>query len=470
MAKNTAIIDIGSNSITLVIYQKTSRFAFIPLHKEKVKVRIGEGSYDKGGILQEKPMQRAYEALYDFSHIIKAYRCRKTLTIATSALRDAPNSHEFIKKIKDDLAINIKIIDGDKEAYYGGVSAINLLPKLSEFTTIDIGGGSCELAKVIDGKVIKTLSLELGHVRLYEKSMDIDEVLKTIDDEFKSDTVVGIGGTARAISKYIQKKSSYPLDKLHSYSYSFTTEKDSIDLLQDMNEKELLDTHISSNRVETIKVGALIFSKVLNYLGCKDIIVNSAGVREGAYLCDLLRTQNHLFPANFDMSVKSLLDRFTHLPKQSAYTNNISTKLFLLTSEDDKYKNELNHSSRLLNLALRLDGDFLLENLSFGHTHKEMFTIYFLLNSLTHGLSLKKLEKYSILLPSLEEIEYLLFILSLTRLITKNKLIQKVNIIQEENELVIGIENISHITLQEIQTLKNPTKYKIKVNHVRKSI
>ena len=470
MAKNTAIIDIGSNSITLVIYQKTSRFAFMPLHKEQVKVRIGEGSYDKDGVLQDAPMSRAYEALYDFSLIIKAYRCRKTLTIATSALRDAPNARMFIKKVKDQLNINIKVIDGDKEGYYGAISSINLLPKLSEFTTIDIGGGSCELVKVKDLKVIKTLSLQLGHVRLYEKPIDVDEVLKTIDNEFKSSIVVAIGGTARSISKYIQKSSSYPLDRLHAYEYSFTKHKDSIDAFQKMSLKELRDNYISSSRVETIKEGALIFSKVLNYLGCKDVMVNSGGVREGVYLVDLLRSQNDKFPANFDISVKSLLDRFTFLPRQSAYSNNISLKLFSLTCKDKKYIKEITHASRLLNLAMRVDGDFLLENLNYGYRHKEMFTIYFLLNSLSMGLSLKKYEKYSMLLPSLKEIEYLLFILNLTRLITKNKLIQKVDISLSGSELVVEIEQISTITLEEIQEIKNPTKYTIKVNNVRKSI
>jgi len=196
-----------------VIYKKTSRLGFYKLHREKQKIKIGEGSYEKGGVLQEAPRKRAFEALKDFAHIIRAYKCQKTLCVATSALRDAPNKKEFIKKVSRELGINIKVIDGEKEAHFGAISAINLLPKEKEFTTIDIGGGSTEFAKVKDGKVLKTASLQLGHVRLFEKFTTNEEKtayimseLEKLDDEFKSKVVVTIGGTAREIAKYIQKK------------------------------------------------------------------------------------------------------------------------------------------------------------------------------------------------------------------------------------------------------------------------
>jgi len=158
VAKITAVIDIGSNSLTLVIYKKTSRLAFYELHRQKHKIKIGEGSYEKGGMLQPKPMQRAYEALKEFSTIIKAFKARKTLCVATSALRDAPNKKEFIKKIDHKLGIKIKVIDGNKESFLGAIAAINLLPNFKEFTTIDIGGGSTEFAKVVDNKIVKNIS------------------------------------------------------------------------------------------------------------------------------------------------------------------------------------------------------------------------------------------------------------------------------------------------------------------------
>ena len=109
MAKRTAIIDIGSNSARMVVYEKSSSFAFHLLKEIKSRIRLGEGAYELGGELQSEPMQRAYDALSEFVSIIKNLKCTKTFCVATSALRDAPNAKEFTKKIKKELNLNIKI-------------------------------------------------------------------------------------------------------------------------------------------------------------------------------------------------------------------------------------------------------------------------------------------------------------------------------------------------------------------------
>src|SRR5660397_1492 len=93
MAKRTAIIDIGSNSARMVVYEKSSRFAFHLLTEVKSRVRIGEGAYKCEGLLQEVPMQRAFDALSDFVSIIKSLKCHKTFCVATSALRDLSLIH-----------------------------------------------------------------------------------------------------------------------------------------------------------------------------------------------------------------------------------------------------------------------------------------------------------------------------------------------------------------------------------------
>lgn len=98
MAKRVAIIDIGSNSIRMVIYEKVSRFAFHLLHEAKSKVRISEDAYKHDGALQEVPMQRTFDALSDFIQISNSFKTNKLLCVATSALRDAPNKKTSCKK------------------------------------------------------------------------------------------------------------------------------------------------------------------------------------------------------------------------------------------------------------------------------------------------------------------------------------------------------------------------------------
>ncbi|MDX1296183.1 MAG: Ppx/GppA family phosphatase, partial [Sulfurimonadaceae bacterium] len=153
MAKRTAIIDIGSNSVRMVIFEKTSRFAFHLLHEVKSRVRISEHAYENDGNLQPAAIDRALSALRDFTTISASYSVRKTLCVATSAVRDAPNKNDFLKRVKDEIGLNIKVIDGEKEAYLGGIACANLLPR-TDAVTIDIGGGSTEFAYLQNGAVL----------------------------------------------------------------------------------------------------------------------------------------------------------------------------------------------------------------------------------------------------------------------------------------------------------------------------
>lgn len=235
MSKVTTIIDIGSNSMRMVVLQKSSRFAFSLINETKSRVKISEGCYENDGNLQEIPMQRAYESLKSFLNISNALKSRKIICVATSALRDAPNSKTFINKVRNDLGLNIKVIDGEKEAYFGGVAASNLLHD-DTFVTVDIGGGSTEFCFVKNGKIEKSISLNIGTVRikeLYFNKNNIDGAKKYILDNlekiFKLDVeipkkVVGIGGSIRALSKLIMAKNQYPLDILHGYTYEVKNE------------------------------------------------------------------------------------------------------------------------------------------------------------------------------------------------------------------------------------------------------
>ena len=127
MSKITTVIDIGSNSMRMVVLEKSSRFAFSLINETKSRVKISEGCYENGGNLQEIPMERAYQSLKSFLNISNALKSRKVLCVATSALRDAPNSKVFLNRVKNDLGLSIKVIDGEKESYFGGVATSNLL-------------------------------------------------------------------------------------------------------------------------------------------------------------------------------------------------------------------------------------------------------------------------------------------------------------------------------------------------------
>ena len=153
MAKITAVIDIGSNSARMAIFKKTSHFGFVLLKEIKSRVRISEGAYENGGNLQDYAIERALNALKEFLLIAKNLKVRKILAVATSAVRDAPNKTYFLSRVRSEVGINIKVIDGVKEAFFGAVAATNLLPYKNGIT-IDIGGGSTEFALIENGKLL----------------------------------------------------------------------------------------------------------------------------------------------------------------------------------------------------------------------------------------------------------------------------------------------------------------------------
>lgn len=390
MAKRTAVIDIGSNSARMVIYEKTSRFAFHLLHEAKSRVRISENTYEHNGYLQEEPLNRAYQALKEFSLIISQYKVNKTLCVATSALRDAPNQKDFISLIKKELNIPIKIISGEKEAYYGGIAAANLL-HLDNALSIDIGGGSTELAVYENKKVIQTYTLKLGTVRLKELYFDNNDIagakqyiqneFNKLPPDFKHKDIVGIGGSLRTISKMVMEKDKAHFKKLHGFTYKVSTQRDYFDEILNANEKSLKELGIKKDRLDVIQPGLLILDLLIQHVSAAKITTSGVGVREGLFLSDLLRSHQDKFPSNYNPSVKSLLDRFSQEKDSEMYAQ--SSKLFDLLAAHlklkDKYKKSFLHAIKLSQIGKEID---------FYEAHRHAY--YLLLNGLTYGFSHKE--------------------------------------------------------------------------------
>lgn len=481
MSKVTTIIDIGSNSMRMVVLQKSSRFAFNLINETKSKVKISEGCYENSGNLQEIPMQRAYESLKSFLNISNALKSRKIICVATSALRDAPNSNIFISRIKKDLGLNIKVIDGEKEAYYGGVAALNLLHD-DTFVTVDIGGGSTEFCFVKNGKIEKSISLNIGTVRikeLYFNKEDIEGAKKNILDNLKSifnldveipKKVVGIGGSIRALSKMIMTNNEYPLDILHGYTYQVKKEITLFEkIIEARNSDELKSLGVKKDRFDTIKEGAFIFKTILDELSISEVVTSGAGVREGAYLSDLLRNSNHKFPANFNVSVRNLLDRFEIDQKQSAFMGNNAGKIFDILKPmhnlDSKYKSLLIVSSKLHSIGSTLNFyksndnafDFILNGLNYDFLHTSRVVVAHTIKFSKKSLPTKAdILKYEELLPSLSVMQWMSFMISLNIAINHDFSKPKVSYELQDNVLKIVLSNNSFLIQSNIDKLESP--------------
>jgi exopolyphosphatase/guanosine-5'-triphosphate,3'-diphosphate pyrophosphatase len=461
----------------MVIYEKTSRFAFHLLHEEKSKVRISENAYMHNHNLQEIPMQRAFNALEDFLSISNSFKSKKTLCVATSALRDAPNKKEFINKVKQKLKLNIKIISGEKEAYFGAVACSNLLPFQTKSLSIDIGGGSTEFSFIDKNNISKLYSLKLGTVRLkelYFDKNDLDGALNYIDKELEFlnnkdiNSLIGIGGTFRAISSAIMQNSSYPLNKLHAFTYSSDELKDFISkILSTKDSDELIKLGIDKNRHDVIKPGVFIIQRILNKIYPKEIVTSGVGVREGVYLADLLRTSNDKFPTNYNTSVRYLIDSHISDKTFSNNLNKLSKILFDLTYNflniDKKYRYELAVAAKLYPAGSNVHfysqnkhTYYLIQSaMEYGFTHSSIILIATLTKYAKNKLpSNSHLQKYHILLPNEDITNALSYLLSLSILLLSHRprnidfeleFNNGILLVKSDKELYIAKEKVSKL-------------------------
>jgi len=491
MPKRTAIIDIGSNSARLVIYEKTSRYGFHLICEQKSKVRIGEGAYEKRGFLQPVGIRRAFLTLQSFLYTIEKYQTKKTVCVATSALRDAPNGAAFIRWIKHELGLSISIIDGKKEAAYGAVAAKNLLP-IKDAVTIDIGGGSADLALIRKGEIVDTYSLDVGTVRLKELFFDkessrkeayqkaksyVDEALTRLPTHFQAAVAVGIGGTARTLGKGIMKQCGYPLDKLHAFTYDLDTYRPYLEAITLASAKGLKRFNLKKSRYDTIREGTIIWLEILSHIGAKRVVTSSVGVREGVFLERLLKHDRLSFPKGINPSVVSLLDRFktyVNIASKRKHKRQLAQALYgtlqCEINDNQDYDFELQTALRLSNIGKTLTiyrshqhaFYITMQELNYGFTHRQILLIALLLRM--HGKELlhKPLfHSFEDMLPPKETLLWLSFIFTLSVFLHEASNDAKITFSYRNRTLMIHSDKPLHLAKEKIKTLEKPIPFAI---------
>ncbi|WP_456323634.1 Ppx/GppA phosphatase family protein [Hydrogenimonas sp.] len=479
MAKRTAIVDIGSNSARMVVFERTSRYGFYLLNESRSRVRISEGAYARNGELQPEAIDRAIAALSQFLQVAKSFKVRKILCVATSAVRDAPNKREFLQRAHRDLGLRIKVIDGHKEARLGGVAAVNLLP-IQDGITIDIGGGSTDMALIKGKKIVQTCSLDIGTVRLKELFFDnkrpldeaknyIDTALKELPDTFRATLAVGIGGTIRAIAKAIMERNAHSIEKLHAFSFSIDDEGKFIDKLTKASVMKLSKYGIKKDRIDTIRPGALIFKQIVEAIEAKEVITSGAGVREGLFLSDLLRNDNYLFPANFNPSVRSLQDRFCVDTRLAANISSTASALFKALQAPfnlpEEGRRHVEIAAKLSQIGIRLDfydyhkhsAYMIMNELDFGFTHEEMILIATLVRFNKRRLPKESFTRpYKKLLPDGSTLAWMSYIVSLAQTVHIARGYGSVNAYYDSGVLFIEAPFGIYLAKERLKKLEKP--------------
>ncbi|MCB2295558.1 Ppx/GppA family phosphatase [Clostridium algoriphilum] len=295
--KKIGIIDIGSNSIRLVIVQINKDNSFSVTDEIKESVRLGKDMSPDGG-LNDFRINKAIYTLSFFKRLCIIQNATQILAVATEAVRRATNQLEFLSRIKSELSIDIRVLTGIEEAYYDYFGAINSMD-FSDAIIMDIGGSSSELILVKNRKLKYSISLPFGAINLTEKfsllkamsdksETAIKEFLITLYKdipwlkEVKNVPIIGIGGTIRNIGKLHQKKTNYPIDNLHNYiipANEVVLIYDGVKLKNSSQRKKLKG--LSKERADIFVGASAALVTLIEYLNIKELHVSGSGLRDG---------------------------------------------------------------------------------------------------------------------------------------------------------------------------------------------
>lgn len=284
----TAVIDIGSNSVRLVVFDGPSRVP-LPKFNEKVLCGLG-GDLGQSQYLGEESMQEAMRALRRYTALVNHMGIDRVYVAATAAVREAINGSEFVAEIEQECDLNVQVLSGKQEARFAGLGVLSGMP-YADGLVGDLGGGSLELVRVGDHKIGNTVTLPLGALRLSRMQMD-DETLKQylreqfleIDwlESIKGKSFYVVGGAWRSLARYHISKNQHPLNIIHNYKISFNDMKEVVNEIISKTEEEILAVPlISKSRVGTIRTAALIMDQLFELIEPKSIVFSANGLREG---------------------------------------------------------------------------------------------------------------------------------------------------------------------------------------------
>lgn len=290
-----AIIDIGSNSIRLVVYDQQKRSP-VSIYNEKVMCGLGKG-LAASGVLNPEGVVQAKAALARFLAMGRNMEIESLHIMATAAVRDAKDGAEFVAYLEKEHKINIDVISGETEARLGAYGVCSSMYKPCGVSG-DLGGGSLELVFVNDGETKAHTSLQIGSLRLIDETKgDREKMKKIIDKRFAELSLpddcpvpafYAIGGSFRALAKMYMAATKYPLHILHEFTedakpfLAFVRE-----IAQLSNEKLEKYPGSAAKRVPQLPGAAILIDKILTSTGCERIIFSASGIREG-YVYEML--------------------------------------------------------------------------------------------------------------------------------------------------------------------------------------
>jgi exopolyphosphatase/guanosine-5'-triphosphate,3'-diphosphate pyrophosphatase len=279
-----AAIDIGSNAARLlisdVIIGPQGNPEFIKAALVRAPLRLGFEVFDKGEIPPNK-VEKVIKTMKSYKLLLDVYEVKHVKACATSAMRDATNGAEIIRKVKAETGIEIKIISGQEEAslIYENHIAENMT-KEESYLYIDVGGGSTELTFFTDGKLVFKESFNIGTIRLLKNQVsealwdEMKEFIKQKTKGYHHVTAIGSGGNINKIFSLSKRKEGKPLtlDLLRDYFKEFSN--------LSVNQRMTL-YHLREDRADVIVPALLIYINVMRWADTEEIYIPKIGLADG---------------------------------------------------------------------------------------------------------------------------------------------------------------------------------------------
>lgn len=397
--KKIVIIDIGSNSIRLILIRLGDQGNFKIIHDLKESVGLEQGLEVDNAIKPDR-IHKALQALAMFRNHCEAVQPDEVIVVATEAVRRAANQELFRQRVKEETGFEMRVLSGPEEAYYGYVGVTNSMD-IADALLMDVGGGSTELTWMVDGKIKESVSLPLGSLNVTQQFSLGDNIkeehmrraqegiLKVFREVpwlsgLQSIRLIGIGGTFRNLCKIDRRRKSYPLERTHNYLMS---NQDIMEIHRDLcsrNPKQRRAVKgLSSERGGNIVGATTIIVQLLKYTAIGEVEISGHGLREGLVYDYIARTLN--LPG--DVLEKSLLKNLNNYNLDVTHARTIYRISFSLYRQlRDLAKISGDYDKVLKAAAMMHDMG---TALNFYQQNEHLF--YMLVNSELHGLSHREL-------------------------------------------------------------------------------
>lgn len=350
------VIDIGSNSVRLVIYEGAVRGA-APLFNEKVLCGLGK-QVASTGRLGSGATAQALAALVRFRAIARILGTKNMRAIATAAVRDAEDGAEFIERAEQACGTQVEVLSGAKEAELVA-QGIRMGFRVPTGIAGDLGGGSLELTQISGDDLINSVTTPLGGLRMIDETgSNIEAAASLIDSELdkidwladgKGRPFFAVGGTWRAMAKVHMEAHGYPLRVMHGYAIPT---RDAIAFCAEIRKSKKLSSlkgiqAANRARREVLPFGAYVLERLLKRIAPSEVVMSVFGIREGTLYNLLPRYEQNKDPLIcFCESFAQLRSRsYEHAKELCAWTDFVFKNGDLKETEDER---RLRHAACLI--------------------------------------------------------------------------------------------------------------------------